>query len=51
MNKDEMTIYLMEFALQVLEDNDLLDVKNSDNWTIGVDMQVHLDYLKAKKNN
>lgn len=40
------TIYLFEFALQVLNDNKLLEVKNKDNWVIGRDIDEHLKKLK-----
>ena len=43
MNRDETTKYLLKFALEVLEANDLQDTKNNDNWTIGKDIEKHLE--------
>jgi hypothetical protein len=46
MKKNEKTIYLIEFALEVIKDNGLEKTKNSDNWTIGEDLEEHLKLLK-----
>jgi hypothetical protein len=45
---DDTTIYLLKFALQVLEDNDLQNETNKDNWVIGRDIEAHLKKLNNK---
>ena len=42
MSKIDVTIYLLKFALETLEANDLENTRNKDNWVIGRDIETHL---------
>lgn len=45
MSKTDVTIYLLKFALETLEANDLENTRNKDNWVIGRDIETHLEDL------
>ena len=38
--------YVLKFALQVIEDNELENTKNSDNWVIGEAIEEQLEQVK-----
>ena len=39
--------YVLKFALKVIEDNDLQQIKNSDNWRIGKSLEDQIDITSA----
>ena len=51
MTEKETTIYLLEFALEVIEGEGLERSTNQDNWVIGRDIEEHLKTLKQVKND
>lgn len=51
MTNNETTIYLLKYALEVLENNDLENTRNKDNWVIGRDIEAHLKELMQVENN
>jgi len=44
--QQETSIYLLKFALKVIEDAGLENTKNNDNWTIGKDIEIFLKELE-----
>jgi len=52
MTEKETTIYLLKFALEVIEGEGLERSTNRDNWVIGRDIEEHLETLqKENKTN
>lgn len=51
MKTTETTIYLLKFALEIIEQNELEDTKNKDNWTLGKDIEAHIKELEIIENN
>ena len=37
--------YVLKFALEVIEDNDLQNTKNNDNWKIGESIEKEIEKL------
>ena len=46
----EFLEYVLKFALEVIEDNDLQNTKNKDNWKIGESIDQELEKLNNKNN-
>ena len=47
MEKEELDqlCYVLKFALQVIEDNDLQQTKNKDNWRIGQSLENQIEVV------
>ena len=47
MEKEELDqlCYVLKFALQVIEDNDLQQTKNKDNWRIGQSLENQIEIV------
>ncbi len=39
--------YVMEFASEIIYDNELDNEKNKENWTIGTSIDNQIDFLKS----
>lgn len=46
--EEDNILYVLKFALQVIEDNDLKDVKDNNNWILGESLEEQISTLKNK---
>lgn len=51
MTEKETTIYLLKFALEVIEGEGLERSTNGDNWVIGRDIKEHLEALQKENKS
>lgn len=49
MENNETTIYLLKFALNLLESKDLEHERDENNWIIGRDIEAHIKELEQVK--